>query len=105
MPNSQDTDNLGISFRAELVSDKERAFNQRISNLITPTTRMVLRTDSKMIYDWVDGKGVRGFVELQGDIYQVQAMRFDYATQSGLSAGTFSKEHSERNAVKVLVLS
>lgn len=103
-PNSQDATNVPIFFMAELVSDKERAYNQKILNFVTPSTRFVIRTDSRLIYDWNDGQGVRGYVEFQGDIYQVQNIMYDLSTQSGLGAGRFSKQQAEANAIKTMAL-
>lgn len=107
IPNESTTntvDNEPIHFRAELVSDREKTYSQRLQNLITEQTRLILRTDSKQIYDWQNGEAIRGYVEFQGDIYQVQSITYDYNNQAGIGVGKFSKGHSERNAIKIITL-
>lgn len=105
LPNSTtETDNTPIIFKAELISEQERTFNQRIANLFTPQTKQAIRTDSKQIYDFNDGESIRGYVELQGDTYQIQSIQYDLINPSSLGAGKFSKAHNERNAIKVILL-
>ncbi len=105
MPDSTtDTANTPIIFKAALISEKERTYNQRISNLFTPQTRQAIITDSKQIYEFNDGESVRGFVELQGDLYQIEKIQFDMVNISSLGGGKFSKEHNERNAIKIITL-
>lgn len=104
VPNGDETNNLPIFFKAELVGDKEKNYNQTIANMITPSTKIVLRTASPYIYGHRNGKEVKGFVVFQGDVYQVQNISYDEKTQNGLGVGKFSKEHGERNAIKVIFL-
>ena len=101
---SERRDNTPVIFMAQVVGNKEKAYRQ-IMGFTTPTTRLVLRTDSEDIYSFKQGQGVLAQVEFQGDIYQVQSITYDISNAFGLSAGKFTKEHNERNAIKVLVLS
>jgi hypothetical protein len=57
-----------------------------------------------MIYDSSEGEIVKGYVEFQKDIYQVQSISYELVGHAGLAAGKFSKKHTEKNAIKVLVL-
>jgi len=104
LPNDSDTTNVPLLFKAELVSDKEKQYSQRLQGLFVGNSRVVLRTDSELIYEWNDGEELRGFVEFQGDIYQVQNISYDYAVVNSLGAGRFSKQHTQKNAIKVLSL-
>lgn len=93
-----------INFRAEVISDKDKSLGSRIQNLLTPNVRLVIRTDSKLIFDSYEGEIVKGYVEFQGDLYQVQSVSYELNHHASLSAGRFSKAHTEKNAIKVLVL-
>jgi len=105
LPNSTtEVQKESIFFKAQLISDKERTFNQKIANLFTPQTKLALRTDSKSIFENEKGDGVRGYVEFQGDIYQIQAISYDQTEPSSLGSGRFSKKHTEKNAIKVITL-
>jgi hypothetical protein len=57
-----------------------------------------------LIFDSYEGEIVKGYVEFQGDIYQVQTVSYDFNHNASLEAGRFSKAHTEKNAIKVLVL-
>lgn len=103
-PNSIEADNVPILFYAELVSEKEKHYSQTIRGMITPGTRFVIRTDSSEIYEYINGNAVRGFIDFQGDVLHIQNISYDMSTQSGLAGGEFSKEHCERNAIKILAL-
>lgn len=104
VPNGYEADNLPVFFKAELVSDKEKTYNQSLSALMTPSVRLMLRTASKHIGGFSDGQEVKGYVKFQGDLYQVQSISYDMKSQNGLAVGKFSKAHAEMNAIKVLVL-
>lgn len=104
IPNETEPDNVPIIFKAELVSDKERTYSQRLQGLFSSNSRIVLRTDSSLIHEWNNGEELRGFVEFQGDLYQVQSIAYDYSVVNSLGAGRFSKKHTQQNAIKVLSL-
>lgn len=104
IPNDSDTTNIPIFFKAELISDKEKQYSQRLQGLFSSNSRVVLRTDSPLIYEWADGQEIRGYVEFQGDIYQVQTIAYDYSVVNSIGAGKFSKKHTQQNALKVLSL-
>jgi hypothetical protein len=93
-----------IHFKAELISDKDKQLSSRIQNLLTPNVRIILRTDSKLLFDSYEGEIVKGYVEFQNDLYQVQSVSYELVGHAGLAAGKFSKKHTEKNAIKVLVL-
>lgn len=95
--------NSPIVFMAQVVGNKEKTYRQ-VMGFMTPNTRLVLRTDSPDIYTSNVGQEILSQVEFQGDIYQVQSVTYDNSNAFGLGAGKFSKEHNERNAVKVIVL-
>lgn len=96
-------DSSPIVFMAQVVGNKEKSYRQ-VMGMITPSVRLVLRTDSPDITATANGQDVLSQVEFQGDIYQVQSVTYDNSNAFGLGAGKFSKEHNERNAVKVIVL-
>lgn len=104
LPNDSDKGSEPVYFKATIVSDKEKSYNQRISGLITPNTRLVLRTSSPLIYSWGNGRDILGYIDFQGDRYQVQTISYDTRNTFGLGAGKFSKQHTEENAVKVITL-
>jgi hypothetical protein len=56
------------------------------------------------LFDSFEGEIVKGYVEFQNDLYQVQSVSYELVGHAGLAAGKFSKSHSEKNAIKVLVL-
>jgi hypothetical protein len=89
-------------FKAELITAKDRSYVVKAPNLFTTQTKFVLRTDAKIDFENADFKGVRGYVQFQGEIYQIQNISYELNDQSGLGAGRFSKKHTERNAVKLI---
>ncbi len=101
--NTQVTDEP-IYFKAELISDKDKSLTSRIQNLLTNNVRIILRTDSKHIYESNESEIVKGYVEFQDDIYQVQSISYEIIGHAGLGVGRFSKKHTEKNAIKILVL-
>lgn len=104
MPNANDPSVPFFEFNAEVLGSREKTYSQRISSMITPSTKQVIRTTSELIYEQPNKEEVRGWVEVQGVVYMVERMEYDQTTQSGLGAGRFSKEHNERNAIKILWL-
>lgn len=103
-PNSIEEQENFITFRAQLVGEKEKINNQRLIGLMTSKTRFVLRTNSKHIYTREDGKEVKGYVEFQGDLYQVEKIGYDLNNQNELGGGRFSKMHTEKNAYKIIAI-
>lgn len=101
-PNGIETTGEAPYFKAELISAKDRSYIAKAPNLFTSQTRFVLRTDAKIDFENADFKGVRGFVEFQGEIYQIQNISYEYQDQSGLGGGRFTKKHTERNAIKLI---
>ena len=92
-----------IVFMAQVVGNREKSYKQ-VMGFVTPQTRLVIRTSSPDIYSFRNGQLILGEVEFQGDIYQVQSITYDNSNAFGLSAGKFSREHNERNAIKVITL-
>jgi hypothetical protein len=101
-PNGIETTSEAPYFKAELISAKDRSYIAKAPNLFTTQTKFVLRTDAKIDFENLDFKGVRGFIEFQGDIYQIQNISYELSDQSGIGAGRFTKRHTERNAVKLI---
>lgn len=93
-----------IYFRAELISDKDKTLSSKFQNFFSPDVRIVLRTDSKLIFDSYEGEIVKGYVEFQGDIFQIKSISYDLVNHAGIGGNRFSKKHTEKNAIKVLVL-
>ena len=101
-PNTDEEHENYITFRAQIIGEKERSQNQRLIGMFTNKTRFVLRTNSKHIYTRYDGKEIKGYVEFQGDLYQVERIAYDLNNQNELGGGRFSKMHSEKNAYKII---
>jgi hypothetical protein len=93
-----------IYFRAELISDMDKSLMAKIQNLLTPNVRLVIQTDSKAVFDSYEGKTTKGYVEFQGDIYQVQSITYRLTNPSSLGSGRFSKRRNDKNAIKIMVL-
>jgi hypothetical protein len=101
-PNTDENHQNYIVFRAQIVGDKERNQGQRLIGMFTTKTKFILRTNSKHIYTRDDGKEIKGYVEFQGDLYQVERISYDLNNQNELGGGRFSKMHSEKNAYKII---
>lgn len=101
-PNGTETVGEAPYFKAELISAKDRSYVTKAPNLFTTQTRFALRTDAKIDFENADFKGVRGFIEFQGEIYQIQNISYELTDQSGLGGGRFTKKHTERNAIKLI---
>lgn len=103
-PNTMEEREEFITFRAQLVGEKEKLMNQRVIGLMTAKTRFVLRTNSKQIYTRQDAKELKGYIEFQGDMYLIERIAYDANNQNELGGGRFSKMHSEKNAFKIITL-
>lgn len=106
-PNSDDKTNIPIVFRAEIISEKDISRSSILTNSFQKEYRLVLRTDSKDIYDFREkdkGDAIYGWVRFQGDDFICESMQIDSNVPNSLQARRFSRAHNEKNAVKILRL-